>query len=97
MSDDNFYEAIYTRIVRAFDTNETANSFLSEDGDGGFSSGVIRMAEEITSLREQLAEAVEIGRYLLSVCDDGGFNEDEFRRARSFLDKTKDQDNGRPS
>lgn len=46
----------YVRVMEAFDRNETAGSFLREDGDGGFSSGVIRMAEEIDRLRAQVDE-----------------------------------------
>ncbi len=41
----------YARIVEAFDKDETAGSFLREDGEGGFASGVYRMAREIKRLR----------------------------------------------
>jgi len=41
----------YDRIVELFDKDETAGSFLREDGEGGFSSGVYRMAREIERLR----------------------------------------------
>ncbi len=49
----------YLRIVAIFDKNETAASFLREDGEGGFASGVSRMVKEIDSLRELNAELVE--------------------------------------
>lgn len=45
----------YLRVVEAFDKNEVAGSFLREDGEGGLSSGVLRMADEITRLRTALA------------------------------------------
>jgi hypothetical protein len=41
----------YLRIVEFFDKDETAGSFLSEDGDGGFVGAVYRMAREIDRLR----------------------------------------------
>lgn len=44
----------YQRIVEIFDTDETAGSFLREDGEGGFSSGVYRMARGIERLRAAL-------------------------------------------
>ncbi len=47
----------YARIVAIFDTDETAGSFLREDGEGGFASGVYRMAREIERLRAALMEA----------------------------------------
>lgn len=46
----------YERVVEVFDKNETAGSFLREDGEGGFASGVARMAAEIDRLRERVAE-----------------------------------------
>ena len=52
----------YGRIVEIFDTDETAGSFLREDGEGGFASGVYRMAREIERLRddkEKMCEALE--------------------------------------
>jgi hypothetical protein len=47
----------YARIVTVFDTDETAGSFLREDGEGGFASGVYRMAREIERLREAIIRA----------------------------------------
>jgi len=47
----------YMRIVEAFDKNETAGSFLREDGEGGFASGVYRMADEIDALRARAEQA----------------------------------------
>lgn len=44
----------YDRIVEIFDKDETAGSFLREDGEGGFASGVYRMAREIERLRGAL-------------------------------------------
>lgn len=41
----------YFRIVDFFDRDETAGSFLSEDGEGGFTGAVYRMAREIDRLR----------------------------------------------
>ena len=52
----------YIRVVKAFDENETAGSFLREDGEGGFAAGIIRMAAEIDRLRAGITAAVE-GRY----------------------------------
>ncbi len=54
----------------------------------GKTSMLLARGAEIARLKAELEEAMEIGRYLLSVCDDGGFDEDEFRRARAFLNKT---------
>jgi hypothetical protein len=51
------YSGMYNRIVKAFDDNETAQEFLSEDGDGGFAAGVYRMACAIVYLRSQLAKS----------------------------------------
>ncbi len=42
----------YGRVIQAFDSDEVTNSFLSEDGDGGFAGGVYRMTDEIKRLRE---------------------------------------------
>ena len=50
----------YQNIVKAFDEDEVANSFLSEDGEGGFASGVSRMSAEISQLRQDLKEAREV-------------------------------------
>lgn len=44
----------YKRIVEAFDEDDTAAAFLSDDGEGGFASGVYRMAREIRHLRRAL-------------------------------------------
>lgn len=41
----------YLRVSYAFDSDETASSFLRPDGEGGFASGVYRMAREIERLR----------------------------------------------
>ncbi len=47
----------YTRIVFFFDEDQTAGSFLREDGDGGFTGAIHRMAREIDRLRTALSEA----------------------------------------
>lgn len=39
------------RVIMVFDGDPVANSFLSEDGEGGFAAGVYRMTEEIKRLR----------------------------------------------
>jgi hypothetical protein len=52
----------YMQIVEFFDKDETAASFLKEDGEGGFLSGIYRMAREIETLRNNLsprAQALE--------------------------------------
>lgn len=41
----------YLRMVMFFDQDNTAGSFLSEDGEGGFVGAVSRMAREIDRLR----------------------------------------------
>ena len=46
----------YRRIIEIFDKDETAGSFLREDGEGGFASGVHRMAREIDRLRKKCGE-----------------------------------------
>lgn len=51
----------YARIIAIFDTDETAGSFLREDGEGGFASGVYRMAREIERLMELLTHAHDGG------------------------------------
>jgi len=50
----------YDKIVKIFDEDETAGSFLREDGEGGFASGVYRMAREIERLRGMI---LWIGEY----------------------------------
>ncbi len=47
-------ESLLDRMLTAFNTNEIANSFLSEDGDGGFSGAVVRMAAEIARCHARL-------------------------------------------
>ncbi len=49
----------YLRIVMLFDRDETAGSFLREDGEGGFTGAVYRMAREIDRLRDALKTAEE--------------------------------------
>lgn len=49
------FGAPYMRIVDFFDRDETAGSFLREDGEGGFVGGIYRMAREIESLRASSA------------------------------------------
>ena len=41
----------YMRIVMFFDRDETAGSFLREDGEGGFTGALEQMAREIDMLR----------------------------------------------
>lgn len=45
----------YMRMVMFFDQDNTAGSFLSEDGEGGFVGAVSRMAREIDRLRQSSA------------------------------------------
>lgn len=75
----------YTRIIDAFDKDKTAGEFLREDGEGGFASGVQRMAREIDRLRAAMqmivdhgekADAVGIARKSLGLPDYGEFYED---------------------
>lgn len=51
------YMGMYNRIVKAFDNNETAQEFLSGDGDDGFPAAIYRMACAIVYLRSQLAKS----------------------------------------
>lgn len=53
------FKSIYMRIVEAFDKDKTAIQFLREDGEGGFPSGIYRMAREIDRLREKCGEPAE--------------------------------------
>jgi len=46
----------YCRIVEAFDKSPIANSFLAQDGEGGFAAGIHRMAMAIEQLRAREAE-----------------------------------------
>src|SRR5690606_34820630 len=46
-------------IVSAFDRDATASQFLRDDGEGGFASGIYRMAREIDRLREKCGEPPE--------------------------------------
>jgi hypothetical protein len=59
MSESDFKE-IYFGIVKAFDRDKTAIQFLREDGEGGFASGVYRMAREIDRLRAKCGEPAEL-------------------------------------
>ena len=54
MGDD--FKGSYLRIVEAFDKDQTAGQFLREDGEGGFASGIYRMAREIDRLRVKCGE-----------------------------------------
>lgn len=58
MADDHFKKS-YLDIVEAFDKDKTAIQFLREDGEGGFRSGIYRMAREIDRLREKCGEPAE--------------------------------------
>lgn len=49
----------HNRVIDAFDKDETAVSFLRDDGEGGFASGVYRMAREIERLSAAHAELLE--------------------------------------
>lgn len=53
------YKEIHMGIVEAFDKDETAIQFLREDGEGGFRSGIYRMAREIDRLRAKCGEPAE--------------------------------------
>lgn len=50
---------MFGSIVSAFDRDATANQFLRDDGEGGFASGIYRMAREIDRLREKCGEPPE--------------------------------------
>lgn len=54
--DQETLKHIYVGIVDAFDKDKTAIQFLREDGEGGFPSGIYRMAREIDRLREKCGE-----------------------------------------
>lgn len=56
MTDHEEFKGLWLRIVNAFDRDETASQFLREDGEGGFASGIYRMAREIERLREKCGE-----------------------------------------
>lgn len=50
-------DLLLQRLAQFFDENETAASFLSEDGDGGYVAAVARMTHEIERLRKaEMAE-----------------------------------------
>jgi len=53
------YKSLYMSIVEAFDKDPMAIQYLREDGEGGFSSGVYRMAREIERLRKKCGEPLE--------------------------------------
>ena len=48
-------DLLLQRLARFFDENDTAASFLSEDGDGGYVAAVTRMTQEIEQRREAVA------------------------------------------
>jgi hypothetical protein len=58
VSADTFKDS-YMGIVQAFDKDPTAIQFLREDGEGGFRSGIYRMAREIDRLRAKCGEPAE--------------------------------------
>jgi hypothetical protein len=60
----------YFRIVMLFDSDDTAGSFLREDGEGGFVGAVERMAREIDGLRAEL-ERFRFERPYILGCNDG--------------------------
>lgn len=89
----------YMRIVDFFDRDETAGSFLREDGEGGFVGGIYRMAREIESLRASSAakdaeiaalkkEAAAFAEQVQDYSNDGHLA----RAASSFLDKMEGRD-----
>ena len=50
-------DLLLQRLAAFFDENDTAASFLSEDGDGGYVAAVARMTREIERLRKaEIAE-----------------------------------------
>lgn len=53
------FKPMWMGIVDAFDKDKTAIQFLREDGEGGFRSGIYRMAREIDRLREKCGEPAE--------------------------------------
>lgn len=58
MADDHFKE-LYFDLITVFDRDPTAIQFLRQDGEGGLSSGVYRMAREIDRLRKKCGEPPE--------------------------------------
>lgn len=55
MTDDG-YEYIINKIRAIYETDPVAAQFLREDGEGGMSSGIYRMAREIERLRLKCGE-----------------------------------------
>lgn len=49
-------DTIINKIIEAFDKDDTAAKFLSDDGDGGFAGGVYRMARRIDELENALRD-----------------------------------------
>lgn len=59
MTDEMFWRDRYLALLNAFDKDDTAAQFVREDGQGGFASGVYRMAREIDRLRAKCGEPNE--------------------------------------
>jgi hypothetical protein len=58
VSNDHF-KSMYMDIIEAFDKDPTAIQFLREDGEGGFRSGIYRMAREIERLWAKCGEPAQ--------------------------------------
>ena len=63
----------YMRVVEVFDKDPVAGSFLREDGEGGFASGVYRMAREIERLRGMFS-------YIANLEGDEGMTDAKFSK-----------------
>lgn len=53
---DDHFKKLHFDIIEAFDKDPIAIQFLREDGEGGFRSGVYRMAREIERLWKKTGE-----------------------------------------
>jgi hypothetical protein len=58
-SDLEHFRDLHLSIVEAFDKDKTAIQFLRDDGEGGFTAGIYRMAREIERLRDKCGEPQE--------------------------------------
>ena len=48
------------RVATFFHENETAHSFLSQDGDGGYLAAIVRMTTELEELRKAARVELEL-------------------------------------
>ena len=76
----------FLRIVEFFDKDETAGSFLPEDGDGGFVGAIYRMAREIDALA---ADKARLTKKLVTA--NAQLADMEFLSVEGFSDWKKDR------